>query len=107
MRDFLCFEKHLVQAFEAVGRLRGTPTSIPQAWYERPIFYHPNRFSVCGPDADVPWPSYSERLAFALEIGCYIFETGDDSAHERAHVPRVLATNFTEVSSPVELTNGH
>src|SRR5262245_43362778 len=27
MRDFLCFEKHLVQAFKAIGR---TP---PQAWY--------------------------------------------------------------------------
>src|SRR5260221_3742382 len=46
MRDFLCFEKHLVQAFKAIGR---TP---PQAWYERPIFYHPSRFSVCGTDTD-------------------------------------------------------
>ena len=51
MRDFLCFEKHLLQAFRAIGR---TP---PQAWYERPIFYHPSRFAVCGTEADVPWPA--------------------------------------------------
>src|SRR4030081_3233345 len=66
MRDFLCFEKHLVQAFGAVAKLRGTPARIPQIWYERPIFYHPNRFSVCGNGADVPWPSYTERLDFEL-----------------------------------------
>ena len=48
MRDFLCFEKHLVQAFEAVAKMRGTDPRIPKVWYERPIFYHPNRFNVCG-----------------------------------------------------------
>src|SRR5687767_7546933 len=43
MRDFLCFEKHLVQAFQAIGK------NPPPAWYERPLFYHPSRFHVCGP----------------------------------------------------------
>src|SRR4051812_37069480 len=56
MRDFLCFEQHLIQAFKAIGR---TP---PQAWYERPLFYHPSRFSVCGPETDVRWPAYSEKI---------------------------------------------
>jgi len=46
MRDFLCFEQHLRQAFEAVAKLRGTPARIPEVWYQRPIFYHPSRFSV-------------------------------------------------------------
>ena len=59
MRDFLCFEKHLQQAFAAVAKLRGTEARIPKIWYERPIFYHPNRFNVCGTGADVPWPAYS------------------------------------------------
>lgn len=48
--------------FRAIGK---TP---PQAWYERPIFYHPSRFSACGPDAEVPWPGYTERLDFELEV---------------------------------------
>jgi 2-keto-4-pentenoate hydratase/2-oxohepta-3-ene-1,7-dioic acid hydratase in catechol pathway len=82
MRDFLCFEKHLVQAFKAIGK------NPPQAWYERPIFYHPSRFSVCGPDAEVPWPRYSEKLDFELEFGCYIGKPGKDipKARAREHV---------------------
>jgi 2-keto-4-pentenoate hydratase/2-oxohepta-3-ene-1,7-dioic acid hydratase in catechol pathway len=82
MRDFLCFEKHLVQAFEAVARIRGTEARIPKIWYERPIFYHPSRFSVCGTEADVPWPSYTERLDFELEFGCYIGKPGNDIAND-------------------------
>jgi 2-keto-4-pentenoate hydratase/2-oxohepta-3-ene-1,7-dioic acid hydratase in catechol pathway len=82
MRDFLCFEKHLVQAFTAIGH---TP---PQAWYERPIFYHPSRFSVCGTESDVPWPAYCEKLDFELEFGCYIGRPGKDIAKEgaRSHI---------------------
>ena len=104
MRDFLCFEKHLVQAFEAVGKMRGTPARIPQVWYERPIFYHPNRFSVCGPDADVPWPAYSERLDFELEFGCYIGRRGKDIAKERAREHIFGYTIFNDFSARDEQT---
>jgi hypothetical protein len=78
MRDFLCFEKHLVQTFAAVAKLRGTDPRIPQAWYERPIFYHPNRFNVCGTGADVPWPAFSERMVFND------FSARDEQAKEMA-----------------------
>lgn len=84
MRDFLCFEKHLVQAFGAVAKLRGTEARIPNVWYERPIFYHPNRFNVCGTGADVPWPAYSERMDFELEFGCWIGTPGKDIPRSRA-----------------------
>ena len=34
MRDFLCFEKHLRQGFEALARMRGTAAArIPDVWY--------------------------------------------------------------------------
>jgi 2-keto-4-pentenoate hydratase/2-oxohepta-3-ene-1,7-dioic acid hydratase in catechol pathway len=84
MRDFLCFEKHLVQAFGAVARMRGTDPRVPEVWYERPIFYHPNRFNVCGTGAEVPWPAFSERMDFELEFGCWIGAPGKDIARERA-----------------------
>jgi 2-keto-4-pentenoate hydratase/2-oxohepta-3-ene-1,7-dioic acid hydratase in catechol pathway len=93
MRDFLCFEKHLLQAFRAIGR---TP---PQAWYERPIFYHPNRFSVCGTDTDVPWPAYSERMDFELEFGCYIGTPGKDIPKERARGHVFGYTIFNDFSA--------
>ena len=104
MRDFLCFEQHLRQAFEAVAKLRGTPARIPQVWYERPIFYHPNRFSVCGTDTDVPWPSYSERLDFELEFGCYIGQRGKDISKERAREHIFGYTIFNDFSARDEQT---
>ncbi len=93
MRDFLCFEKHLLQAFQAIGK------KPPQAWYERPLFYHPSRFSVCGPDAEVPWPSYTERLDFELEFGCYIGRPGKDIAKEKAREHIFGYTIFNDFSA--------
>jgi len=104
MRDFLCFEKHLRQAFEAVAKLRGTAARIPQVWYERPIFYHPSRFSVCGTDTDVPWPAYTERLDFELEFGCYIGGRGKDIAKERAREHIFGYTIFNDFSARDEQT---
>src|SRR5256886_11253044 len=71
MRDFLCFEKHLRQAFDAAGKLRRAPPRLPGGWDQRPIYHHPSRFSVCGTDTDVPWPRYCEKLDFEREFGCY------------------------------------
>jgi 2-keto-4-pentenoate hydratase/2-oxohepta-3-ene-1,7-dioic acid hydratase in catechol pathway len=104
MRDFLCFEKHLTQAFQAVAKLRGTEARIPQVWYERPIFYHPSRFSVCGPDAEVPWPAYTERLDFELEFGCYIGRPGKDIPREKAREHIFGYTIFNDFSARDEQT---
>jgi 2-keto-4-pentenoate hydratase/2-oxohepta-3-ene-1,7-dioic acid hydratase in catechol pathway len=104
MRDFLCFEKHLKQAFEAAAKLRGTPARIPEVWYERPLFYHPSRFSVCGHEAEVPWPSYTERLDFELEFGCYIGRPGKDIARERARGHIFGYTIFNDFSARDEQT---
>ena len=104
MRDFLCFEKHLQQAFAAVARLRGTEARIPKIWYERPIYYHPNRFNVCGTGADVPWPRYSERMDFELEFGCYIGKPGKDIPRERAREHIFGYTVFNDFSARDEQT---
>jgi 2-keto-4-pentenoate hydratase/2-oxohepta-3-ene-1,7-dioic acid hydratase in catechol pathway len=104
MRDFLCFEKHLQQAFAAVAKLRGTEARIPKVWYERPIFYHPSRFSVCGTEADVPWPGYTERLDFELEFGCYIGAAGKDIRKEDARRHIFGYTIFNDFSARDEQT---
>ena len=94
MRDFLCFEKHLLQAFKAIGR---TP---PQAWYERPIFYHPSRFSVCGTDdRRARGRPYCETLDFELEFGCYIGKPGKDIPKERAREHIFGYTIFNDFSA--------
>jgi 2-keto-4-pentenoate hydratase/2-oxohepta-3-ene-1,7-dioic acid hydratase in catechol pathway len=120
MRDFLCFEKHLVQAFRAARKVRAAQAAdpeaamremeakgilaIPQVWYERPIFYHPNRLNVIGPEEDVLWPAYSNALDFELEFGCFIGTPGKDIPRERAREHIFGYTIFNDVSARDEQT---
>jgi 2-keto-4-pentenoate hydratase/2-oxohepta-3-ene-1,7-dioic acid hydratase in catechol pathway len=83
MRDCLVFEKHLVQARLQSARLRAAAHArsedelerlaregagpVPAVWYERPIYYKQNRFTVIGPDEDVVWPRYSAVMDYELE----------------------------------------
>lgn len=115
MRDFLCFEAHLQQAFKAARMVRAEGADdpeaamrdmeakgilvVPQVWYERPIFYHPNRLNVIGTDVDVHWPSYSNRMDFELEFGCYIGTRGRDIPKERAHEHIFGYTIFNDFSA--------
>ncbi len=115
MRDFLCFEEHLVEAFKKSRELRASeapdPTAalremeakgiltIPQVWYQRPIFYHPNRLNVVGTECDVRWPHYSDRLDFELEFGCFIGKPGRDISRERAREHIFGYTIFNDVSA--------
>ncbi len=90
IRDFLCFEEHLLGSFaaarEMVTAATGAPPDaafearlqIPPVWYEQPIYYKGNRFSCIGPDADIIWPTYAEHLDYELEIGCWIGRAGRD-----------------------------
>jgi 2-keto-4-pentenoate hydratase/2-oxohepta-3-ene-1,7-dioic acid hydratase in catechol pathway len=120
MRDFLCFEKHLVQAFNAARKLRASQSSdpdaamremeakgilaVPQTWYERPIFYHPNRLNVIGTDEDVLWPAYCQALDFELEFGFFIGKPGKDIPKERAREHIFGYTIFNDISARDEQT---
>ena len=82
MRDFLCFEEHLRNSFAQAEKQTGRPFTIPPVWYEQPIYYKANRFSVIGPDTDVVWPHYAELLDYELELACII------GTARRRHPPR-------------------
>lgn len=100
MRDALCFETHLKQAFEAARRVRANAMpdpekameefertgvlSVPKTFYERPIYYKANRFSVIGTDTDVLWPSYSKLMDFELEFGIFLRQKGVDIPRDQA-----------------------
>lgn len=104
MRDFLCFETHLRQAFPAARKLRAQQfddpvaaeaemerkgiLSIPEAFYDQPIYYKANRFSSVGHDEDVIWPHYSNFMDFELEFGFYIGRMAKDvkAADARDHI---------------------
>lgn len=120
MRDFLCFEKHLVQAFHQarVVRAKDAPDpeaamremeakgvlAIPATWYERPIFYHPNRLNVIGPNTEVVWPAYSQLMDFELEFGAYIGRKGRDIPKDKAREHIFGYTIFNDFSARDEQT---
>ncbi len=120
MRDFLCFEKHLTQAFQAARKVRAQQSpdpqaamremeeknilNVPQVWYERPLFYHPNRLNVIGNDDEVVWPAYSQLMDFELEFGCYIGKPGKDILKEKAREHIFGYTIFNDFSARDEQT---
>jgi 2-keto-4-pentenoate hydratase/2-oxohepta-3-ene-1,7-dioic acid hydratase in catechol pathway len=66
LRDFLAFEGHLQGALGRLGR------PIPQEWYEVPAYYKGLPDTVIGPDEEIPWPAWTERLDHELELGAVI-----------------------------------
>jgi 2-keto-4-pentenoate hydratase/2-oxohepta-3-ene-1,7-dioic acid hydratase in catechol pathway len=95
IRDFLTFEGHMRQASRALGR----GGEIPRAWYEVPAYYKGDPDTVVGPDAQIIWPAYTERLDFELELGMVIGRRGKDIARDDA--PRYIAgfTIFNDFSA--------
>src|SRR4051812_7194567 len=90
MRDFLCFELHLRQA-RANRHLfgqgeRGDPgkMELPEVWYEQPIYYKCNRFSVIGTGQDVLWPRYCKMLDYELEFGAVLARGGKNITRDKA-----------------------
>jgi 2-keto-4-pentenoate hydratase/2-oxohepta-3-ene-1,7-dioic acid hydratase in catechol pathway len=99
IRDFLCFEEHLRNCYATVERLGGPHQEIPPVWYEQPIYYKANRFSVVGHEAPVRWPSYSGLMDYELELACVIGRTGVDISREDAAAHIFGFTIFNDVSA--------
>jgi len=87
LRDFLCFELHVRQSRAnrylfgmGTERLDPAKVEIAKVWYERPVYYKGNTFSVVGHEAEVRWPSYSRIIDYELEIGVVIGRGGRNVA---------------------------
>ena len=78
MRDFLAFEGHMKSALGRLGR------SIPDEWYTVPAYYKGMPDTVIGPEAEIPWPSYTDKLDHELELAAVIGNPGRGIAAERA-----------------------
>lgn len=86
IRDTISFEGH-AKNFE---KRSGKP--VPAQWYERPFYYKGNPGSVIGHDADVIWPTYTDKLDYELEFGIYI---GRKGANIRAEAARDYIAGYT------------
>lgn len=89
IRDTISFEGHM-RAFE-----RRTGKVTPDLWYKRPIYYKGNPATVVGPEAEIRWPSYAEKLDYELEFGIIIGKSGCGIAEgdARKHIAGYLIFN--------------
>jgi 2-keto-4-pentenoate hydratase/2-oxohepta-3-ene-1,7-dioic acid hydratase in catechol pathway len=78
MRDFMSFEGHFKRAMARLGR------EIPPEWHTVPAYYKGMPDTVIGPDEEIPWPAYSDRLDHELELAAVIGPPGKDIAPESA-----------------------
>jgi 2-keto-4-pentenoate hydratase/2-oxohepta-3-ene-1,7-dioic acid hydratase in catechol pathway len=78
LRDFLAFEGHLRNAFSRLGR------PIPDEWFTVPAYYKGMPDTVIGPDEEIPWPFYTDRLDHELELAAIIGRRGRDIPREEA-----------------------
>jgi 2-keto-4-pentenoate hydratase/2-oxohepta-3-ene-1,7-dioic acid hydratase in catechol pathway len=76
VRDFMVVEEHVRGSFK--------DREIPEEWYEIPVYYKGNPDSVIGPDEDIRWPSYTEKLDYELELCAIIGKRGREISEEDA-----------------------
>jgi 2-keto-4-pentenoate hydratase/2-oxohepta-3-ene-1,7-dioic acid hydratase in catechol pathway len=72
LRDFLVFEAHL----RNIGRVLGRPDELPPEWYKLPAHYKGNPDAIYGPEDVVPYPGYTDRLDYELEICAVVGKRG-------------------------------
>jgi 2-keto-4-pentenoate hydratase/2-oxohepta-3-ene-1,7-dioic acid hydratase in catechol pathway len=77
-RDYMSFEEH----FSFGYRWQDKP--VPDVMYELPISYCGNPLAFIGPGEDLPWPGYTARLDYELELGIVIGRPGRNLTPEEA-----------------------
>jgi len=78
LRDFFAFEDHVKTGFAK----RGEP--MPREWYEMPVYYKGGHRNILGPEADVLWPSFTQKFDYELELAAVIGKEGRNIKAENA-----------------------
>lgn len=92
-RDFYIHEKHVKKGFEK----RGEP--VPPDWYEIPAFYKGATAGFIGHEETVPWPNYTQKLDYELELGVVIGKDGINIKEEKALDHIFGYTVFNDISA--------
>ncbi len=88
-RDFYSFEQHV----KTCRAKRGLP--VVDGWYQAPVFYYSNPFSLIGPESPVCAPEGCAELDYELELGVVIGAGGKNIRREEAwkHVAGFIIVN--------------
>lgn len=100
IRDFLCFEGHLVGAFKGAAKLAAMLSGatdaqaaeavergdfqVPQIWYDQPIYYVAGRTEIAAHDDAIRRPRYCSYFDYELEFAAIIGKQGKDIPREKA-----------------------
>lgn len=114
-RDCLLFEQHLINSFAALRKTLAAQAPdpeaamkeyderrlyhVPEIWYQLPVYYKANRFSFIGPNQDIIWPSYSNRLDYELEYAAVLSKSVKNATLEEAEDAIFGYTIFNDVSA--------
>jgi 2-keto-4-pentenoate hydratase/2-oxohepta-3-ene-1,7-dioic acid hydratase in catechol pathway len=74
LRDFMVVEEHIRRALK----------DVPEEWFNIPVYYTGNVEEIYGPDDVVPWPAYTAKLDYELELCAVIGKPGRRIPVERA-----------------------
>lgn len=75
LRDFMVAEEHVRRSFK---------DDPPEEWWNIPVYYKGNCEEIYGPEDTVPWPAYTERLDYELEMCAVIGACGRNVKADRA-----------------------
>ncbi|MFT4571548.1 MAG: 2-keto-4-pentenoate hydratase/2-oxohepta-3-ene-1,7-dioic acid hydratase in catechol pathway [Hyphomicrobiaceae bacterium] len=68
---------------EHARAIRSDQSTVPDYWFETPVYYKGNCDAVIGPDAEFPMPTYAEILDYSLCIAAVVGQdVGELSAAE-------------------------
>ncbi len=62
IRDFMLVEEHVKNSFG----------HVPEEWFRVPAHWKGNPDTVIGPDDEVPWPYYTSKLDYELEVAAIL-----------------------------------
>jgi 2-keto-4-pentenoate hydratase/2-oxohepta-3-ene-1,7-dioic acid hydratase in catechol pathway len=75
LRDFMVAEEHVRRSFK---------NDPPAEWWNIPVYYKGNCEEIYGPEDTIPWPAYTEKLDYELEICAVIGASGRNVSADSA-----------------------
>jgi 2-keto-4-pentenoate hydratase/2-oxohepta-3-ene-1,7-dioic acid hydratase in catechol pathway len=78
LRDFTAFEQHMQNMSQRLGQ------PMLAEFYEIPLYYKGNPTTLIGDEAEVPWPNYTQRMDYELELGFVVGRSGRNLTPEEA-----------------------
>jgi 2-keto-4-pentenoate hydratase/2-oxohepta-3-ene-1,7-dioic acid hydratase in catechol pathway len=73
-----------IRAIEAVTRRPLPPFRPGKLFYQRPTFYLGNALTFVPSGAEAPWPAYTKRLDFEIELGAIVVRPLRDATLQQA-----------------------